>query len=48
LVSVISTLRRSNVIISFAVGSLAFGEKQRAKKAVALAGVLVGITLLLV
>jgi drug/metabolite transporter (DMT)-like permease len=48
LVSVISTLRRSNVIISFAVGSLAFGEKQRGKKAIALAGVLVGITLLLV
>ncbi len=47
LVSVISTLRRSNVIISFAVGSLAFGEKQKLKKTCALAGVLVGITLLL-
>ena len=47
LVSVVSTLRRCNVIISFAVGSLAFGETQRGKKAIALMGVLLGILLLL-
>jgi transporter family protein len=47
LVSVVSTLRRGNVVISFAVGTLAFGERQRLKKALALAGVLLGITLLL-
>jgi drug/metabolite transporter (DMT)-like permease len=47
LVSVVSTLRRSNVVISFTFGSLAFGETQRFKKAIALAGVLLGITLLL-
>jgi len=47
LVSVVSTLRRGNVVISFALGTLAFGERQRLKKACALAGVLVGITLLL-
>jgi bacterial/archaeal transporter family protein len=47
LVSVVSTLRRCNVVISFAVGSLAFGETQRRKKAFALVGVLVGISLLL-
>jgi bacterial/archaeal transporter family protein len=47
LVSVVSTIRRSNVVISFAVGSLLFHEQQRWKKAVALLGVLIGVMLLL-
>jgi bacterial/archaeal transporter family protein len=47
LVSVVSTIRRSNVVISFAVGSIMFREQQRWKKAVALVGVLIGVLLLL-
>lgn len=47
LVSVISTIRRSNVVISFTLGSLLFHEHQRGKKAVALVGVLIGVALLL-
>jgi bacterial/archaeal transporter family protein len=47
LVSVVSTIRRSNVVISFAIGSLVFREQQRARKAFALAGVLVGVVMLL-
>jgi bacterial/archaeal transporter family protein len=47
LVSVVSTIRRSNVVISFAVGSLVFHEQQRGKKAVALIGVLLGVVMLL-
>lgn len=47
LVSVVSTIRRSNVVISFALGSLLFREQQRWKKAGALIGVLAGIVLLL-
>lgn len=47
LVSVVSTIRRSNVVISFAVGSLMFHERQRGRKAVALVGVLLGVALLL-
>ena len=47
LVSVVSTLRRTNVIISFAVGGLAFHERYRGRKALALFGVLAGLFLLL-
>jgi len=47
LVSVVATLRRSNVVVSFAVGGLAFHERQRGKKAWALAGVLAGLFLIL-
>jgi bacterial/archaeal transporter family protein len=47
LVSVVSTIRRSNVVISFGVGSLLFHEQQRWKKAVALVGVLLGVVMLL-
>jgi bacterial/archaeal transporter family protein len=46
LVSVVSTLRRSNVVLSFAVGAILFGEKRRLPKAVALVGILVGIFLI--
>ncbi len=47
LVSVVATLRRTNVIISFAVGGLAFHERHRRKKALALIGVLAGLFLIL-
>jgi len=47
LISVITTIRRSNVIVSFLVGALWFGEKHLRWKAVALAGVLAGLLLLL-
>lgn len=46
LVSVVSIVRRSNVVVSFTVGSLAFRERNRLGKAGALAGVLVGLALL--
>jgi bacterial/archaeal transporter family protein len=47
LISVVSTIRRSNVVISFTIGSVLFHEQQRWKKAIALAGVLVGVVMLL-
>jgi transporter family protein len=47
LVSVVSTIRRSNVVVSFALGSLLFREHQRRMKALALVGVLCGVVMLL-
>ena len=47
LVSVISTLRRTNVVLSFALGSLLFGERYRLRKAMALGGVILGVFLIL-
>ncbi|HCF58703.1 MAG TPA: hypothetical protein DFS52_12010, partial [Myxococcales bacterium] len=47
LVAVVSIVRRSNVVVSFAVGSLAFRERNRIGKAGALAGVLAGLLLLM-
>ena len=47
LVSVISTLRRTNVVLSFAIGAVVFGERNRLRKSLALVGVLVGIFLIL-
>jgi drug/metabolite transporter (DMT)-like permease len=47
LVSVISTLRRTNVVLSFALGSLLFGERYRLRKSLALSGVILGIFLIL-
>ena len=47
LVSVVATLRRTNVVISFAIGGLAFREHHRRKKALALVGVLAGLFLIL-
>lgn len=46
LVSVVSALRRTNVVLSFALGAVLFGERKRWPKAIALAGVLVGIFLI--
>lgn len=47
LVSVISTLRRTNVVLSFAVGSVLFGERYRLRKSLALGGVILGVFLIL-
>ena len=47
LVSVISTVRRTNVVLSFAVGAVLFGEHNRLRKSLALLGVLAGIFLIL-
>ena len=47
LVSVVATIRRTNVIVSFAIGGLAFHEHHRRKKALALVGVLAGLFLIL-
>lgn len=47
LIAVISSIRRSNVIISFLSGAFLFKEKNIKKKGVALIGVLVGIFILL-
>ncbi|HEU5074313.1 MAG TPA: EamA family transporter [Polyangiaceae bacterium] len=47
LISVVSVLRRSNVLVSFAFGALLFRERLLGQKALALAGVLVGLVLLL-
>ncbi len=46
LISVISILRRTNVVLSFALGSLLFGERYRLRKSLALTGVLLGIFLI--
>jgi len=46
-VSIVASIRRSNVVVSFLVGGLAFREKNRRLKALALAGVLGGLWLLL-
>ncbi len=47
LVSVISALRRTNVVLSFAIGAAVFGERNRLPKAFALAGILLGVFLIL-
>ncbi|MFI4912970.1 MAG: EamA family transporter [Sedimentisphaeraceae bacterium JB056] len=47
LLMILSVLRRSSVIISFTAGALMFKEMNKRKKAVALAGVLAGVFLIL-
>jgi transporter family protein len=47
LISVVSSVRRTNVVVSFVIGSLAFRDKNRRKKAVALVGVVAGLLLLI-
>jgi transporter family protein len=47
LVSVVATLRRSNVVVSFAIGGIAFHERHRGRKALALGGVLAGLFLIM-
>lgn len=46
LIAIVSLIRRSNVVVSFAVGGLAFRERNRLRKAGALAGLLAGVVLL--
>ncbi len=46
-ISIVSALRRSNVVISFVVGGLLLRERLHARKVLALAGVLVGTLLIL-
>lgn len=47
LISVVSVVRRSNVLVSFAFGACLFRERLLRHKALALAGVLVGLLLLM-
>ncbi len=47
LVSVVSAIRRTNVVVSFVVGGLLLREKLTTRKAIALAGVVLGAVLLL-
>ena len=47
LISVVSVVRRSNVVVSFALGAFLFRERLLRQKALALAGVLLGLLLLL-
>jgi transporter family protein len=46
LVSIVSALRRGGVVISFVVGALVFHEKNIPRKALYLAGILIGILLI--
>jgi transporter family protein len=45
-ISVLSLVRRSSVIVSFALGALLFGEGNLRRKSVALAAVLIGVAIL--
>lgn len=45
-ISVLSLIRRSSVVLSFAAGAIFFHERNLRKKAVALAAVLIGVALL--
>jgi transporter family protein len=47
LLMILSALRRSSVIISFTAGALMFREANKRRKAIALAGVLAGVFLIL-
>jgi transporter family protein len=47
LVSVVALVRRSNVVVSFALGAVLFREHNRGAKLVPLAGILAGLALLL-
>ncbi|PWE00197.1 DMT family transporter [Marinilabilia rubra] len=47
LISVVSALRRASVIVPFVFGALMFGEQNVKRKAIYLAGIMVGIVLLL-
>jgi drug/metabolite transporter (DMT)-like permease len=47
LVAVVSLVRRTNLVVSFAIGSVAFGERNRLRKSGAVAGIVLGLALLL-
>ncbi len=46
MVSIVSSLRRGGAVISFVVGAIVFREKNIAKKALYLAGIMIGILLI--
>ena len=46
MISIVSSLRRGGVVISFVVGALVFHEKNISRKAIYLAGILIGILLI--
>lgn len=46
MVSIVSSLRRGGAVISFVVGAIVFKEKNIAKKALYLAGIMIGILLI--
>lgn len=46
MISIVSALRRGGVVISFAVGALVFKERNIHRKAIYLAGILIGILLI--
>jgi transporter family protein len=46
LISIISSLRRGGVVISFVVGAIVFHEKNIKRKSILLAGILIGILLI--
>jgi transporter family protein len=48
LISIISTVRRSGVIVSFTLGAFIFKEHRIKEKAIILAGILAGILLIAV
>ena len=45
-VSILSLVRRSNCIVAFTIGSIWFHEKNKGKKSIALAAVLIGVAIL--
>ena len=47
MVSIVSALRRTNVIVSFGIGTLLFRERLLERKALTLAAVLGGLVLLI-
>ena len=47
LIAIISTVRRSSVIVSFSLGAIIFKEKNIKHKALILIGILVGIGLII-
>lgn len=47
LIMLISTIRRSSAVVSFTIGGLIFKDQNKRKKAVALAGILIGVILII-
>jgi bacterial/archaeal transporter family protein len=48
MVSILSVLRRSSVVVSFIAGAIIFGEQNLKRKALALAGILAGLVLIVI
>jgi len=46
MISIVSALRRGGVVVSFVVGAMVFHEKNIPRKALYLAGILIGILLI--